>query len=290
MPTERNRVAVITGASSGIGRVTAKALAQQGWHVIGHGRDAGRTAAAESEIRAAAASGGKVDMIRGDLAILADVARLSDEISGLTDRIDVLINNAGGMRDSQLITSEGNEATFAGNHLGHFLLTRQLTPLLLKAAADSPAGSTRIINVSSMAHALGQGIDWNNLQHLRDWTSMGSYHVAKLAAILLTRELAKRLGDKGIVAHAMHPGIADTNFASHTPVETQQALAALDSMTAEQGADTLIWLATAAEPGQENGLYYFSRAVEEPAPVATDPGTAERLWRESEALVAAAGY
>ena len=289
MPIGQRPVAVITGASSGIGKVTAKALAGQGWHVIGHGRDAVRTAAAADEIAAVVTPGGRVDMVRGDLAVMADVFRLAEEISALTDRVDVLINNAGGMRDSQLITAEGNEATFAGNHLGHFLLTGLLTPLLRKAAAVAPTGAVRIVNVSSMVHAMGPAIDWDNLQHLRDWTAMGSYAVAKRAAILFTGELSRRLADDGIVAHAMHPGIADTNFASHAPLETQQALAAVPAVTADQGADTLVWLATADEPGQSTGLYYFNRAVEEPASGATDPAAAQRLWRESEALVAADG-
>ena len=133
--TGEGRVAVVTGASSGVGQAAARALAARGWHVIALGRDAGRTAAAVAEIRAAAAPGARVDAIRGDLALLSDTARMADEIAALTDRVHVLINNAGGVRAERVITAEGNEATFAGNHLGHFLLTQRLMPRLRAAAA-----------------------------------------------------------------------------------------------------------------------------------------------------------
>jgi NAD(P)-dependent dehydrogenase (short-subunit alcohol dehydrogenase family) len=134
------RVAVITGASSGLGKAAAKALAAQGWWVIAVGRNAARSAAAEAEIRGVAAEGARVDMLIADLALLADAERLAREIAGLTDRIEVLANNAGGMASGLVITDEGNEANFTGNHLGPFLLTELLLPLLRRAAADAPRG------------------------------------------------------------------------------------------------------------------------------------------------------
>ena len=132
-----HRVAVVTGASSGIGKETAKALAAQGWHVIALGRDPSRTVAAEAEIRAAAT--GQVDMIRADLSLIAEAERAADAIAALTSRIDILINNAGGMASRMVMTSEGLEQNFAGNHLGPFVLTNRLLPLLRAAAADAPA-------------------------------------------------------------------------------------------------------------------------------------------------------
>jgi NAD(P)-dependent dehydrogenase (short-subunit alcohol dehydrogenase family) len=287
---KKTKVAVITGASSGIGKEAAKALAAQGWHVIAHGRDAKRSAAAEMEIRAAAAPGARIDMVRGDLCSLADTARLTDAIRALTDRIDVLLNNAGGMRDHMEITSEGNEITFAGNHLGHFLLTKRLLPLLRNAAKDGEAGATRIINVSSRAHEFAPPINWEDLQQITAWSSHESYGNAKLANILFTRELAKRLGAEGIAAQSMHPGTVDTNFSSHGTAIAQEHLAKLPKISAGEGADTLFWLATAPEAGKTNGLYFYNREAIAPSAAALDEASAARLWAESEALLARAGF
>ena len=286
---ETARVAVVTGASSGVGKAAAKALAAQGWHVIAHGRDLERSAAAEAEIRAAAAPGVKVDMIRGDLALMADVARIAQEIAGLTDKVHALLCNAGGVRNARIITPEGNEATFAGNHLGHFLLTQRLMPLLKAAAATSPAGTVRVLSVSSTGHEGCPGIDWDDLQLTREWVTGASYCQAKLANILFTRELAKRAAADGIIAHAMHPGVVASNFISHTVPEMRAYMETLDAHSPEEGADTLVWLATAEEPGHSTGRYYHNRQEIAPSAVAQDDALAARLWEESEKLVAKAG-
>lgn len=285
------RVAVVTGASSGIGKEAAKALVAQGWRVIAHGRDAARSADAKAEIASAAAHGGSVEMVRADLALLSDTARMTDEITALTDRVDVLLNNAGGVREEKVITAEGNEATFAGNHLGHFLLTARLLPLLRKAATDRAPGEVRIVNVSSRGHARCPGIDWDDLQKINSWEFSPVYEQAKLCNVLFTRELAKRLGGEGIVSHAMHPGVVASNFAAHGSAQLQAHMAASPELiTAADGADTLIWLATASEPGQANGRYYQDRTDTPASPLAQDDATATRLWSESEALVKHAGY
>ncbi|MEO6715903.1 MAG: SDR family NAD(P)-dependent oxidoreductase, partial [Novosphingobium sp.] len=124
------KVAVVTGASSGIGKETARALVGKGWHVIGTGRNPERSAAAEADIRTEIANGGKFDMLRGDMALMSETMRIASEIKALTNRLDVLINNAGGVRDQRYVTSEGTEETFTANHLAPFLLTRELLPLL----------------------------------------------------------------------------------------------------------------------------------------------------------------
>jgi NAD(P)-dependent dehydrogenase (short-subunit alcohol dehydrogenase family) len=280
------RVAVITGASSGIGKEVAKALAAQGWRILALGRDAARSASAEAEIRAAS-SGGAVDMILADLALLADAARAARLIAALTDRIDLLVNNAGGMAKEKVVTGEGNEANFSGNHLGPFLLTKRLLPLLRAAASRSAPGGVRIINTSSDASEMIPGLDWSDLQSARQFNAGRSYCRAKLANVLFARGLAKRLAGTGIVAHAVHPGTVDSNFFSHADESTQARLETYDKLTPAEGADTLIWLVTASEPGRTSGGYFYKRAPRTPNAFADDETNADRLWEESEKLVAA---
>lgn len=282
-------VAVITGASAGIGRAAAKMLAARGWHVIAHGRDHGRAALAEENIRASAASGALVDIIRGDLALLADTARLAQEITAITDRVDVLLNNAGGVRDRMIVTSEGNEATFAGNHLGHFLLTRRLLPLLRRTATIRADGIARVISVSSDGHEYCPGLDWNDLQSMTNWQTGPAYCTAKLCNILFTRELARREGRNGIIANAMHPGQVDSNFASHAVPEMQAYMASIPLAPPEVSAEALVWLATSPEASQVSGAYFERETQISASPAAGDEAAASRLWAESERLVAQAG-
>jgi NAD(P)-dependent dehydrogenase (short-subunit alcohol dehydrogenase family) len=281
------RVAVITGASSGIGLAAAKALAAQGWRIVGQGRDPQRMAAAESAIKAAATSAAPVEMIRGDLSLVAGSAQLADEIAARTRRIDVLLNNAGGTGKEQVITAEGNEATFTANHLGHFVLTNRLLPLLKDTAAQSPRGSVRIINVSSAAHEISKGLDWDDLQMFKNFVPIRAYCNVKLANLLFTQTLAKRLDASGILVHAVHPGAVDTNFVNRADQGTQRYMRTQTLLSAEQGADTLVWLASAASPGEATGGYYHNRALVQMSAAANDAEAAERLWQESEKLVAA---
>ena len=281
----RPRTAVVTGASAGIGKAAAKALAAQGWRVIGIGRDPTRSASAEAEIRSAARRA-PFEMLRADLSLMSEAAGVAREISARTDRIDALLNNAGGVNNRLMMTTEGLEATFAGNHLGHFVLTNRLLPLLRVTAAGAAPGAVRIVNVSSSGHDRSPGMDWNDLQRLKNFTTGGAYTNAKLANILFTRALAKRLARDGIVAHAMHPGVVASNFVSHAEEAMQQYMATLKLVPPEEAADTLVWLATAEEPGQTSGGYYHQRKAVATSVPAQDDAAAERLWIESEALVA----
>lgn len=284
-------MAVVTGASSGIGLETAKAVAAAGWRVIGQGRDPQRSAMAAVAISAAAGAAGRADMLTADLSELRDTARLADQIAALTDRIDVLINNAGGLVPIHRLTAEGLEVTFAGNYLGHFLLTKRLLPSLRAAAAIRPPGAVRVINTSSSGHAAAPGLEWDDLQALNGFDPGMAYNRATLAVLLFTRALAKRRAVDGILVHAVHPGLVDSGFFRHDDLvmkrfreENKRLL-----LTPEEGADTLIWLATANGRGRPNGGYFQARAVIEPSLAARDDAAAERLWRESEALIARVG-
>lgn len=287
--TALSRVVVITGASSGIGKASAEAFARMGWHVIGTGRDPDRCAAAEGDIRRVAAPGAKVDFVRGDFTEMAEVRRVAGEIAGLTDRIHVLVNNAGGVRDALYRTSEGLEATFAANHLAPFVLTRELLPLLKRATQDSPPGTVRVIAVSSSGHLGCPGMRWDDLMMLREFVPAVAYCQAKLANLLFTRELDRRLAGTGIVAQAMHPGRVGSNFASHGDEAMQSYMAANECVAPESPARTIVWMATAPELGQDGGRYFHDLAEEQPAPQALDDQAAERLWTESERILEAIG-
>jgi NAD(P)-dependent dehydrogenase (short-subunit alcohol dehydrogenase family) len=281
-------VAVVTGASAGIGKATARMLAARGWRVIGVGRDPARCAAAEQEIAAAAAPGGRVEMLRADFTSMREVAATAAAIRALTPRIDVLINNAGGVRDRLILTDEGNEATFAANQLAPFLLTRELMSLLTATAAALPPGSVRVIAVASSAHRVSQGLEWDDLQSLRNFKATPAYCQAKLANILFTRELARRCAGSGIVAHAIHPGIVASNFAVHGDQAMQSYMANADRVEPDEPAKTLLWLATAAEAGRNSGRYFHAMAEESPSAEAQDDEDAIRLWSACERLVTAA--
>jgi len=281
------RVAVVTGASSGIGKEAAKALALQGWRVIGIGRSPERSAAAAAEI-AAAGPAIPFEMLVADLARMAQARRVAGEIAARVDRIDVLINNAGGMCSDFVVTDEGLEENFAGNHLGPFVLTNALLPLLRVAAKDAPANSVRIINVSSDASEMIPGLDWDDLQQLNTpFTTGKAYCQSKLANVMFARALARREGANGIVAMSVHPGTIDSNFASHAPESTQAYIATLDLTTPAKAAEPLVWLATAPEPGEASGAYYHQGAQAPANPFAQDDAQVERLWAESERIVEA---
>ena len=283
-------VVVVTGASAGVGKATARKLVELGWQTIGVGRDPTRSATAEAEITEAACLGGSFTMLRGDFTLMAEVTRIADEIKSLTPRLDVLINNAGGVRDRQIVTAEGTEATFAANHLACFLLTRELMPLLISTAAEQAPGTTRVIAVSSTAHRSTDGLDWDDLQSLGNVRPTPAYCRAKLANILFTRELARRAGPEGVVAQAMHPGVVASNFASHGDEAMQAYMAAADRVPPDEPAETLVWLATDPEGGRNAGRYFYRKAEESPSEAAQDRTAALRLWTETEELLVKLGF
>jgi NAD(P)-dependent dehydrogenase (short-subunit alcohol dehydrogenase family) len=285
-----SRTAVVTGASAGIGKATAVALARIGWRVIGVGRDPARSAVAEAEIRAAAAPSAKVDFLRADFTVMSDVDRAAREIAALTPQIEVLINNAGGVRDRLVVTADGTEATFAANHLAPFLLTRALLPSLKAAARIRPPGTVRVIGVSSSGHGFCSGMNWEDLNLLGSFSTAGAYCQAKLANVLFTRELARRIAADGIIAQCMHPGVIDSNFMSHADEVMRAYMKTQDPKPPEHAARTLVFLATSPEAGRDGGRYFHDCEEVPPAPQALDGAAARRLWEASEQLLAKLGY
>ena len=285
------RVAVVTGASSGIGLETAKGFVRMGWQVIGIGRNPVRSAAAEAEIRAEVANGGRLDFLRGDMALMAETLRIANEIKALTPRIDVLINNAGGVRDQRYVTSEGTEETFTANHLAPFLLTRELMPLLKVAAAAEKPGDVRVLATSSRAYMNAQSMNWDDLQNLAGaFQAAGVYCQAKLANSLFSHELAKRLAADGIACHALIPGAVHTNFASHGDAAMQGYMKVAEGLTPAEVAKTLVWMATDPAGGLPGGRHFYEMTQLDILPHGNDDAASARLWAESERILAGLGF
>lgn len=288
MTTEYRKTVVVTGASSGVGRAAALRFAREGWNVVGLGRDPQRSADTLKAMRSLSRSGATIEMVTGDLSLLADTNRMADAVRDIFPAIDGLCNNAGGVRDRMIVTDEGNEATFAGNHLGHFLLTKRLMPSLRSAAGRS--GQARVVNVSSEGHHQAPEFDWDDLQGTRAWVSGRNYCLAKLCNLLFTHELAKRYAAEGIIAHGMHPGEAATNFASHAVPEMKAYMSTLDMISPEVASDTMFWLVASEEAGRMNDGYFFDCGSVPASPKAHDDALSARLWDESEKLLARSGF
>lgn len=278
-------VAVVTGASAGVGLATAKALLAIGWRIIGTGRDAERCARAQTELQRIAADPALAVVLQADLAEMPEVVALAKDICSLTQRVDTLINNAGGACADYRLTSEGNEYTLAGNHFGHFLLTQQLLPTLRATAKMRGEGAVRVISVSSTGHEYAPTTNWEDLTQPQAYVPGQAYCRAKLANILFTRELARRVAADGIVAHAMHPGVVASNFISHLDDTMRAHMETLDGDPPEVPAKTLVWLATDPEPGRCSGLYWHDCKPVEPSATAKDDDQAAQLWAVSEAVV-----
>ena len=271
------KVALVTGGTSGIGKATAMALAAMGADVVVVGRDRERGERAAEEIRAQ--TGGRVDLALADLSSQAEVRNLAEEFRRRYDRLDVLVNNAGLVQSTRTETVDGLESTFATNHLAPFLLTNLLLDVL-KGSAPS-----RIVTVSSEAERWGN-IDFNDLQSKKRYRGFPVYGMTKLANIMFTYELAERLEGTGVTATCMHPGAVNTRFGTNNtgPMTILFRLFKPLMRTPEQGADTVIWLASSPEVEGASGRYYVDRKPVEPKKIANDPDARRRLWKESERL------
>jgi retinol dehydrogenase 14 len=273
------KTVLITGATSGIGRATALGLARMGAHLAITGRDRGRTEDAAREIRAA--GGGQVDVLVADLSSQSEVRRLAEDALHSLSRIDVLINNVGGYWDTRHVTVDGLERTFALNHLAPFLLTNLLLDKLKQSA---PA---RVVTVSSNAHAAGR-IDFGDLQGERSYSGARAYSQSKLANILFSYELARRLLATSVTANALHPGLVNTSFGAEDPAGVQKPLVPLlrpFMKSPARGAATSIHLASAADLERVTGRYFANSKPTRSSKPSYDEAAAARLWQVSGDLV-----
>ena len=272
------RVCIVTGANSGIGKETARSLARQGATVVLACRSVEAGEAAKSEIAAGTGSP-NLEVMRLDLASHASVRAFAAEYAARHLHLHVLVNNAGIYTATRRLTEDGVESTFAANHLGHFLLTNLL---LDKLKASAPA---RIVNVASEASRWG-AIHFDDLNLERRWSGFQAYNQSKLANVLFTAELARRLAGTGVTANAVHPGGVRTNWARHGAGAMGVAVRLFSPfmIPALKGADTVAWLASSPEVDGASGGYYHKRKRIEPNPVANDPQVARRLWEVSARL------
>jgi len=286
-PDLHEQVIVITGGNSGIGKEAAIALSKLDATVVITARNAGRGADALSEIhRRSGRTNAQVMSL--DLADFASIRTFAAELSDRFDRLDVLLNNAGGILSERLETAQGFEMTFGVNHLGHFLLTELLLERL-KASAPS-----RVVNVSSFGHRFAYtGLDFADLQSEQRYWSMDAYGKSKLANILFTRELARRLVGTGVTSNCLHPGVVRTGFGSNEDTRGIEWLTVKIGspfyVSAARGARTSVYLASSPQVAERTGGYYVRGKEHRPSRAARDPEAARRLWDVSEQLVASSG-
>jgi len=277
------RTCLVTGATSGIGKVAARELLRLGGEVLLVARDPARGQRTLDELRAAV--GGRASLHVADLGAQAQVRRLAAEVLERAPRLHVLLNNAGAIHMQRSLGPDGLETTFAVNHLGYFLLTRLLLGRLRESA---PA---RVVNVASAAHQGVPGMSWDDLMGERRYAGFQAYAQSKLANLLFTAELARRLDGTGVTANALHPGVVRTGFGRNTRgwLRWGVRLAGPLFLSPERGADTAVWLASAPELAEVTGGYFAKRRPARSSAAARDVAAARRLWEVSERLVGLAG-
>lgn len=276
LPSLKGKICLITGATDGIGLVTARALAQTGATTVIVGRNAQKTAAAVESIRAQSGNP-NVESLLADLSVQAQVRQLAADFTARHDRLHVLVNNAGAYFAERSESVDGIEMTFALNHLNYFLLTNLLMPTL---KASAPA---RVVNVSSGAHTGGK-INFDDLQGREKFRGWSAYANSKLANVMFTYELARRLEGTGVTANVLHPGFVATRFGQNNPgmmgsiFKWAQKIFAL---TPEKGAETSIYLATSPEVEGITGKYFDKKKIVASSPASYDEDAARRLWEIS---------
>jgi NAD(P)-dependent dehydrogenase (short-subunit alcohol dehydrogenase family) len=272
---------MVTGATSGIGAVTARELARLGGAVVIVGRSPARCAREVARIRRAA-PGASVEALVADLSSQADVRRLAAAFAERHGRLDVLVHNAGARFMRRELSTDGIERTFALNHLAPFLLT-----VLLRKALEA-SGAGRVVTVSSDAHR-GRSLDFDDLQGAARYERVEAYARSKLANLLFTYELARRLAGRGVTANALHPGTVATNLGAEAGWLRAKVrnLVKRSLLTPEEGARTSVYLASSPEVEGVTGRYFEDCHETRSSDESYDAAAAARLWRVSEELTGA---
>ncbi len=275
---------LITGATNGIGKQAALELAKMGADVLIVGRDENKTRQVRADLKALSGSS-TIDMLVADLSSMDEIRRIADEFRAKNDRLDVLLNNAGAAFTEYRASVDGYEMTFALNHFSYYLLTNLLLDILKRTAQEQ--GEARVINVSSSAHRNGAPRAGLRLEALRDrsgFSSLGSYGASKLANVLFTYELARRLDGSGVTANVLHPGFVRTGFGHNTNRLMSafiKVLQALVGRSPQKGAETLVYLASSADVAGISGKYWKDKQQEDSSPMSYDREGQKRLWEFS---------
>jgi NAD(P)-dependent dehydrogenase (short-subunit alcohol dehydrogenase family) len=269
------KICLITGANTGIGKVTAQKLADFGATIVMVCRNPHKGEAALNEIKKKSGNA-NVELMIADLSSQAEIRRLADEFKAKHSHLHVLVNNAGVYIPKPTLTADNIETTFAVNHLAYFLLTNLLLDVLKQSAPS------RIISVSSEAHKYGK-VEFDNLQGEREYKGIPAYSNSKLENVLFTRELANRLAGTGVTANSLHPGAVATSIFRNTPKPIEW-LIKMFTMSPEKGAETSIYLATSSEVEGITGKYFEKKLEKYPSRIAQDDELARKLWQVSEQL------
>jgi NAD(P)-dependent dehydrogenase (short-subunit alcohol dehydrogenase family) len=271
----QNKTVVVTGATAGIGLVTARELARRGAHLTIISRSAEKCARVAEEIKADTGNA-QVEYIAADLSIKEEVHRAAYDFKKRHPRLDVLVNNAGGVFMSRQLSKDGIEMTFALNHLNYFLLTHLLLDVL---KASAPA---RIINVGCDSHR-GAKINFDDIQSTKNYSGYGAYSRSKLCNLLFTYELARRLEGSGVTVNALHPGFVASDFGKNNGALMRLILKLLSPVarSTNDGASTSIYLASSREVDGVSGKYFVDTREVASDPNSYDQAAAEKLWNLS---------
>jgi NAD(P)-dependent dehydrogenase (short-subunit alcohol dehydrogenase family) len=275
----QGKTVVATGATSGIGAAAVEALARQGARIVFCARDPARAEATRRRLEAVAPGLGHRAYL-ADLSLIAQTRRVGAEIAAAEPRIDVLVNNAGALFSTRRVTAEGLEMTFALNHMSYFVLTSALRERIVAAKG-------RIVSTASAAHR-GAQLDFDDLQSAKIAPGFRVYGRSKLCNILFTRELARRLAGTGATANCLHPGVVASRFADEAGGWTAPLFKLVKrfAISPQQGADTIVWLASSPEVAGVTGQYFARRKAGALSHAAQDDTAARRLWEISEKLAA----